>query len=205
MIRVLALALLLGGCKRARLDCHLDARLAYAHPLPAGARVTFADLRQRSFREDGTARGLTPFEAERAIGRFTRRPVAENAPVLEEELDERLFVAKQLRAVRVESDFALKLEAGELVDVLAAARDEAATVVHAARVLKAADGEVWLEVLPEEAELVLLARAPLTLTRRAPGDCDAAPGYGATVRTLLTGERRRLVTRRHPCPIQIIR
>ena len=111
-----------------------------------------------------------------------------------ENLEAPLLPSKGLRAVRLDSDSGLELQPGDRVDVLASVNHPqrgqlATTLAQAVRVLRAAGGAVGLELLPEDAERITLAREGLSLTRRAAGDVELFEPAVAGSFTLLGGGR----------------
>jgi Flp pilus assembly protein CpaB len=208
---LLVAVVLLCGCRRQRYDCHLDRRLVFARAVPAGTRLTADDVSSRGYRFGSAPEALREDAYPGLLGRHTLAAHRAEEPIRAGDLVTSPLPQEGLRTVRLDGDFGLDLEPGDLVDVTATAthwRDGpvAVTALQAVHVLRAEAGQVWLQVLAEEAELLAVGTGSLALTQRAAGDCEPVEPSQATVNTLLTGERPRL---RHPPlrhrPIQVIR
>ncbi len=94
------------------------------------------------------------------------------------------------------------------VTVLATGKVTGATNVHLLADSERAYTDVSLLVLPEEAEVLVLAQelGTLTLTLRHPDDLDVLDERGrATIHTLLSGERTRVLQQKRFNTIQVIR
>jgi pilus assembly protein CpaB len=94
------------------------------------------------------------------------------------------------------------------VTVLATGRISATTNENLLPEADRAYGDVSLLVLPEEAEMLALAQelGNLTFTLRSPDDVDVLEERGrATIHTLLSGERTRVLQQKRFNTIQVIR
>lgn len=178
---------------------------------------------------------VRPAHAETIAGQRVVVPLRKGDPILwshfrsaaeEGRLSERIL--QRTRAVTVnvteKSSVGGFVQPNDHVDVLATFRDPSSqemvtvTLLHNVIVLAtgrgAAEGwdrgysDVSLLVLPEEAELLVLAQelGNITLVLRHPEEVDAERDRGrATVETLLTGERSRVLERMRRETVQVIR
>ncbi len=126
-------------------------------------------------------------------------------------------VPPKTRGIEVTTALATWLSVGDHVDVISTFKDPqtnelvSVTMLQNVVVLaveKSTPPRVSLNVIPEEAEMLAVAQAlgTLTLTSRNAADIDILTERGrATVNTLLSGERTRILQQKRFTTIQIIR
>lgn len=151
-------------------------RLVFADDVRAGHQLTFDDVQPRTFpTDDPDPGGVSPYAPAEFIGLELLAPHAAGEVIrLEHFRSPRFDPARGLRTVRLEGDGFPRLERGDHVDLHLATNEVARIVLHAARVIDALPGKVWLELTPEEADGLALARraGSVALSRRAPEDCE---------------------------------
>jgi len=224
--------------QRARKEWELVEILVAAEDVEEGepirARQVVAAEMPARFVSDSMVR---PAHADTIVGQRVLVPLRQGDPILwshfrsaqdEGRLSERIL--RRTRAVTVNvterSSVGGFIQPNDHVDVLATFRDPGSqemvtvTLLHNVVVLatgRASDrdsswgrgySEVSLLVLPEEAELLVLAQelGNITLVLRHPDEVDLDHDRGrATVQTLLTGERSRALERMRRETVQVIR